>query len=154
MAIKIIATNKKAYHNFNLLDKWECGIALVGPEVKSLRAGNVSFADAFAHTDKGELFLYNFHINPYEQASFMNPEAGRPRKLLLHKKEIERLIGTLTRKGLTLIPTKIYFNSKGFVKVEIALGQGKNLYDKRQDIKKKEVNREMDRAVKGRKGRI
>ena len=149
MAIKVIITNKKAYHNFNLTDKWECGIVLVGPEVKSLRAGNASFADAFAHADKGELFLHNLHINPYEQASFMNPEVGRPRKLLLHKKEIERLTGTLTRKGLTLIPTRIYFNSRGIVKVEIALGQGKNLYDKRQDIKKKEVNREMDRAVKG-----
>ena len=151
MAIKIIATNKKAYHNFTLLDKWECGIVLVGPEVKSLRAGYGSFTDAFAHVDTGELFLYNLHINPYEQASFMNVEPARPRKLLLHKKEIERMIGTLTRKGLTLVPTKIYFNNKGFVKVELALGQGKNLYDKREDIKKRETKREMDRAVKDRK---
>ncbi len=148
MAIKVIATNKKAYHNFNLLDKWECGIALVGPEVKSLRAGHASFTDAFAHADKGELFLYNLHINPYEQASFMNPEADRPRKLLLHKKELERTVGLLSRTGLTLVATKIYFNSRGLVKVEIALGQGKKLYDKREDIKKREIRRDMDRALK------
>ena len=150
MAIKIIATNKKAYHNFHLTDKWECGIALVGGEVKSLRAGQASFTDSFAHPEKGELFLYNLHINPYMQASYMNLEAARPRKLLLHKKEVERIIGALTRKGLTLIPTKIYFNNRGLAKVEIALGQGKNLYDKREDIKKRDINREMDRAVKNR----
>ncbi|MBI3314757.1 MAG: SsrA-binding protein SmpB [Candidatus Omnitrophica bacterium] len=148
---QVIATNKKAYHNFNLLEKWECGIALVGPEVKSLRAGHASFTDAFAHADKGELFLYNLHINPYEQASFMNPDVDRPRKLLLHKRELERAVGLLSRTGLTLVPTKIYFNSRGIVKVEIALGQGKKLYDKREDIKKREIKRDMDRAIKGRK---
>ena len=148
MAIKVIVTNKKAYHNFHLLDKWECGIALVGPEVKSLRAGHASFTDAFANTDKGELFLHNLHINPYQQASFMNPEVDRPRKLLLHKKEVERITGLLSRTGLTLVPTKIYFNSRGLVKVEIASGQGKKLYDKREDIKKRETKRDMDRAVK------
>ena len=148
---KTIATNKKAYHNYHLLDKWECGIALIGPEVKSIRAGHVSFTDSFAHFDNGELFLYNVHINPYEQASYNNAEVDRPRKLLLHAKEIERLTGLMTRNGLTLVPTKMYFNSRGFVKVEIALAQGKKLYDKREDIKKREVRREMDRAVKTRK---
>lgn len=148
---KTIATNKKAYHNYHLMDKWECGIALAGPEVKSIRAGHVSFADSFAHVDKGEVFLYNLHINPYEQASYNNAAPDRARKLLLHAKEIERLIGLLTRKGLTLIPTKMYFNARGFVKVEIALGQGKKLYDKREDIKKREVRREIDRAVKRKK---
>jgi SsrA-binding protein len=108
-----IATNKKAYHNFFLQEKWECGIALNGGEVKSLRAGGASFTDAFAHIDKGELYLYNLHITPYEQASYMNEEPARPRKLLVHAKEIEKINGHLTRKGLTLVPTKIYFNKKG-----------------------------------------
>lgn len=146
--MKIIATNKKAYHNFHLLDKWECGIILSGGEVKSLRAGQASFTDTFAHLDKGEVYLYNLHINPYEQASYLNEEPARPRKLLMHKKEIEKLIGLTVRKGVTMIPTKIYFNSRGLVKVEMAFGQGKKLYDQRKDLKKREVNREIDRAVK------
>ena len=143
-----IATNKKAYHNYTLLEKWECGIALNGGEVKSMRAGGASFTDAFAHIDKGELFLYNLYINPYEQASFLNEEPARPRKLLVHAKEIERINGHLTRKGLTLVPTKIYFNNRGWAKVEIAVGQGKKLYDKRQDLKKREIKREIDRSIK------
>lgn len=143
-----IATNKKAYHNYILLEKWECGIALNGGEVKSLRAGGASFTDAFAHIDKGELYLYNLHIKPYEQASYLNEEPARPRKLLMHAKEIERINGHLTRKGLTLIPTKIYFNNRGWAKVEIAVAQGKKLYDKRADIKKRAIKREIDRLVK------
>jgi SsrA-binding protein len=143
-----IATNKKAYHNYFLQEKWECGIALNGGEVKSIRAGGASFADAFAHIDKGELFLYNLHINPYEQASYLNEEPSRPRKLLVHAKEIERINGHLTRKGLTLIPTKMYFNKRGWVKVEVAVGQGKKLYDKREDIKTRDINREIARSVK------
>jgi len=146
-----IATNKKAFHNYFLLDKWECGIALNGGEVKSIRAGGASFADAFAHIDKGELFLYNLYINPYEQASYMNLEPARPRKLLVHAKELERINGKLAGKGLTLIPTKMYFNKRGFVKVEVAIGQGKKLYDKRDDMKKREVKREIDRSVKTRR---
>ena len=149
--MSIIATNKKAYHNYNLLQKWECGIVLIGPEVKSVRAAQVSFTDSFAHMEGEALFLYNVHINPYAQASYNNVEAARPRKLLLHKREIERLKGLLTRKGLTLVPTKIYFNNRGLAKVEIALGEGKKSYDKREDIKKREVRREIDRAVKTRK---
>jgi SsrA-binding protein len=143
-----IATNKKAYHNYKLLEKWECGIALNGGEVKSLRASKASFTDAFAHIDKGELFLYNLHIEPYEQASYLNEPPDRPRKLLMHAKEIERINGHLTRRGLTLIPTKIYFNKRGWAKVEVALGQGKKLYDKRDDIKKRETKREVDRSLR------
>lgn len=143
-----IVTNKKAYHNYHLLDKWECGLALNGGEVKSLRAGGASFTDAFAHLDKGELYLYNLHINPYEQASFMNSEPARPRKLLMKKPEIQRLIGLMTRQGLTIIPTRVYFNNRGWAKVEIAVAQGKKLYDKREDMKTREVKREVDRAVK------
>lgn len=143
-----IATHKKAFHNYHLYDRWECGIVLSGGEVKSLRAGRTSFTDSFAHIDKGELYLYNLHIDPYEQASYMNQEPGRPRKLLVHTKELERINGALTRGGLTLVPTKIYFNNRGLVKVEIAVGQGKKLHDKRQDIKKREIKREIDRMVK------
>ncbi len=146
-----IATNKKAFHNFFLQEKWECGIALNGGEVKSLRAGGASFTDAFAHIDKGELYLYNLHITPYEQASYLNEPPARPRKLLVHAKELEKINGHLTRGGLTLVPTKIYFNKKGWVKVEIAVGQGKKLYDKREDIKKRETKREIDRSIKNRR---
>ena len=148
MAVKIIATNKKAYHNYNLLEKIECGLVLIGPEVKSVRAAQVSFTDSFAHLDKNELYLYNMHINPYAYASYNNVEAARPRKLLLQKKEIERLRGVLTRQGLTLVPTKIYFNASGYAKVEIAVAQGKKLYDKREDIKKRESKREISRRMK------
>lgn len=143
-----IATNKKAYHNYNLLDKFECGIALTGPEVKSLRNAQASFTDSYARVEKGQVYLYNVHIAPYEQASYNNEEAARTRKLLLHAKEIERLTGLMTRKGLTLIPTKLYFNKRGFVKVELAVGEGKKSYDKRKDIQKAQVKREIDRAIK------
>ena len=143
-----IATNKKAYHNYFLLDKWECGIVLNGGEVKSIRAGGASFTDDFAHIDKGELYLYNLYINPYEQASYLNLEPARPRKLLVHAKEIDKINGHLAGKGLTLVPTKIYFNKRGFVKVEVAIGQGKKMYDKRDDIKKRETKREVDRSMK------
>jgi len=144
-------TNKKAYHNYHLLEKWECGIALNGGEVKSLRDGGGSFTDAFCHLDKGELYLYNLHINPYAQASYLNEPPARPRKLLVHTKELQRIHGHLSGKGLTLIPTKLYFNKRGWAKVEIALGQGKKIYDKRDDIKKREVKREIDRSIKHRK---
>lgn len=146
--MKIIATNKKAYHHYNLLDKFECGIALTGPEVKSLRNSHASFTDSFARVDQEEIFLYNLYIGPYEQASYNNVETTRTRKLLLHKREIERLNGLMSRTGLTLIPTKLYFNKRGFVKVELAVAEGKKLYDKRQDIKKAQIKREIARAVK------
>jgi SsrA-binding protein len=144
-------TNKKAYHNYHLLDKWECGIALNGGEVKSLRAGGASFTDSFCHLDKGELYLYNLHIRPYEQASYMNEPPARPRKLLVHAQELERMNGILTRRGLTIVPTKLYFNNRGWAKVEIAVAQGKKLYDKREDIKKREIKREIDRSIKSTK---
>ncbi len=149
--MKIIATNKKAYHNYNLLDKFECGIALIGPEVKSLRNSQASFTDSYARFEKGALYLHNLHITPYEQASYNNQDPVRSRKLLLHKKELEKLNGIMSRKGLTLVPTKIYFNVRNFVKVELAVGEGKNSYDKRKDIKKAEVTREIDRAMKNRR---
>jgi SsrA-binding protein len=145
---KTIATNKKAYHNFNLLDKFECGIELIGPEVKSLRNSEASFTDSFARIDKGKVLLYNLYINPYQQASYNNQEADRTRQLLLHKREIERLTGIMTNKSLTLVPTKLYFNNRGYVKVELAVAEGKKMYDKREDIKKAAIKREISRAIK------
>jgi len=151
MAIKVIATNKKAYHNFHLSQFWEAGIALSGGEVKSVREGGVSFADSFARVEKGEVLLYNLHVNPFRQASYMNLPADRSRKLLLHKKEIAKLEGMVAAKGMTLIPTKIYFNARGLVKVELALGKGKQIYDKREDIKKREIDRGLKRALSNRR---
>jgi len=147
MAFKVIATNKKAYHNYFLAQNWECGIALTGGEVKSIRNGEVNFADSFARADEGEMYLYNLHINPYTQASYLNDEPARKRKLLLHKKEILKISSMINEKAMLLVPTKIYFNKKGFVKVEIALGKGKKVYDKREDIKKRDIDRDIKRAV-------
>ena len=145
MESKIIATNKKAFQNYFLLERWECGIILKGSEVKSLRSSGVNFTDSFAHVEGSEILLYNLHINSYVQASYLNVEPVRPRKLLLHKREISKIAGQV-QKGLTLIPTKIYFNKRGFAKVEIALGKSKKLHDRREDIKKRDVDREMKRA--------
>ena len=150
METKIIATNKKAFRDFSLIDRWECGIALKGGEVKSLRAGGTNFTDSFARAGGNEIILYNLHIAPYAQASHLNVEPARPRKLLLHKKEINKIIGEVAQKHLILIPTKIYFNKRGFAKVEIALGKAKKLYDRREDIKKRDVEREIKRAARGR----
>ena len=147
MESKLIATNKKAFRDFFLTEKWECGIALTGGEVKSLREGHVSFTDSFARYERGEIVLYNLHINPYAQASYLNTEPDRVRKLLLHKREIAKVEAQVVQKHLALIPTKIYFNSRGLAKVELAVGKGKKTYDKREDIKKRDVNREMKRAL-------
>ena len=147
-----VATNKKAFRDYFFTDTWECGIALSGGEVKSIRAGNVSFKDSFARPNGEEIFLYNLYIGPYVQASYENEDVERPRKLLLHKKEIKKILGIVTQKHLTLIPTKIYFNKRGFVKVEVALGRGKKLYDKRETIKKRDLDREVGRAMREKRG--
>ncbi|NTV29252.1 MAG: SsrA-binding protein SmpB [Candidatus Omnitrophica bacterium] len=143
-----IATNKKAYHNYFLTEKWECGIELKGAEVKSIRAGEVNFADSYVGVDEGEVWLHKLHIAPYAQASYLNTEPERSRKLLLHQKEIQRLYESITRKRLTCVPTKIYVNARGLVKVEIALAQGKKSYDKRADIKERESKRQIARATR------
>ncbi len=151
MEFKAIATNKKATRDFFLLEKWECGIQLMGSEVKSLRASEVNFTDAFARVDKNEVLLYNLYISPYVQASYLNGEPARPRKLLLHKKEIEKMYTQMSQKHLALIPTRIYFNKRGLAKVELALARGKKLFDKREDIKKRDIDRELKRTVKPRR---
>ena len=147
----VIATNKKAYRDYFFSDKWECGIELKGGEVKSIRAGHVNFKDTFARIDENEIFLYSLHIEPYKQASYMNDEPDRVRKLLLHRREIKKINGIVAQQNLALVPTKIYFNNRGFVKIEIALGKGKKLYDKRETIKRRNIDRDLGRAVKNRK---
>ncbi|MCX5694134.1 MAG: SsrA-binding protein SmpB [Candidatus Omnitrophica bacterium] len=146
------ATNRKAYRDYEVLESLECGIELKGSEVKSLRDARVNLNDSFARFEEQEIFLYNAHISHYAQASYLNVNADRPRKLLLHKKQIQRINGKLTQKGLTLIPLKIYFNDRGFAKVELALCKGKKLYDKREDVKRRETDKILRRVIKNRRG--
>jgi len=143
-----IATNKKAFRDFELLNKWECGIELKGSEVKSIRAGHVSFKDTFARVDDGEIMLYSLHIEPYKQASYENVDPDRIRRLLLHKREVRKIENDVTLKNYTLIPTKLYYNKRGFVKVELAMGKGRKFYDKREVIKKRQIARDLNRAIR------
>jgi SsrA-binding protein len=144
--LKIVATNKKAYHDYHILDTYEAGIVLTGSEIKSVRAGQVSLRDGYATIQDDEAWLMNTHIAPYKQANRENHEPRRTRKLLLHRREINRLTGKLQEKGLTLIPLKIYLkNSRA--KVELGLGRGKKQYDKRAALKEKESRRQIDRAM-------
>ena len=142
-----IATNRQASHRYHLLEKWECGMVLQGTEVKALRDGKAQIKDGYAAVHDGEVWLYNVHIPPYGPASRENHEPERPRKLLMHRREIERLIGKTREKGLTLIPTRIYFKGPR-AKVEIALARGKDVGDKRRTIKEREMKREMERAIR------
>lgn len=143
---KPIATNRKARHEYAVLESYECGLVLTGTEVKSLRAGRASLVDSFAQVDDGEVWLHNLHIPEYTEGTWTNHAPRRKRKLLLHRREIDRLIGKTKEGGLTLVPLKMYF-SDGRAKVEIALARGKKEYDKRQDIAKRDANREILRAV-------
>ena len=143
---KFIAQNRKARHDYSVLDVFEAGVMLTGTEVKSLRLGRASLVDGFATIDDGEVFLRNVHIPQYEQGSWTNHEPRRTRKLLLHRAEIERLIGKTKESGLTLVPLSLYF-SQGKVKVELALARGKRSYDKRQDLARRDADREVRRAL-------
>ena len=145
-----IATNKQAAYRYHLLEKWEAGLVLTGTEVKSLRGGKAQLKDGYAQVQNGEVWLHNVHIAPYEPATRDNHEPERPRKLLMHRREIERLIGKTKEKGLTLVPTRLYFSDSNRAKVEIALARGKDVGDKRQTIKEREMKREMERAVRRR----
>ena len=142
----MIAQNRKARHDYSILDTYEAGLVLTGTEVKSLRLGRASLVDGFATIDDGEVFLRNVHIPEYDQGSWTNHEPRRVRKMLLHRGEIERLIGKTKESGLTLVPLSLYF-SAGKVKVEIALVRGKKSYDKRQDMAKRDADREVQRAM-------
>ena len=144
-----VATNRQASHKYNLLERWEAGIQLTGTEVKSLRTGHAQMKDSYAMVRDGEVWLHNMHIPPYGPAARDNHEPERPRKLLLKRKEIERLIGTTAEKGLTLVPTRVYFKGP-YAKVEIALARGKDLYDKRRAIKDRDQKRDIERALSDR----
>ena len=143
-----IATNRQASFRYNLLERWEAGIMLTGSEVKSLRDGQAQMKDAYAMVSGGEVWLHNMHIAPYGPASRDNHEPERPRKLLLKRREIEKLMGTTKEKGLTLVPTRLYFKGP-YAKVEISLGRGKDLYDKRRSIKDRDQKRDIERAMHG-----
>lgn len=147
---KTITENRRARHEYHILETYEAGISLSGTEVKSLRAGKANLQDSFARVENGEMMLYNMHISPYEQGNRFNHEPKRTRRLLMHKQEIMRLLGKVREKGLALVPLKVYFNPRGKVKVELALAQGKKSYDKRQDIANRDAKREMDRAIRER----
>ncbi len=148
-ATKKIAENRKARRNYHLLDRYEAGIVLQGTEVKSLRVGKVDMSESYAKVEDGEVFLLDMHISPYDNASYDNHEPKRPRKLLLHKREIRKLDRSVQHKGSTIVPTRLYFN-KGIAKVEIALARGKHEYDKREAIKKREFDREIRAALQDR----
>lgn len=147
MGIKIVATNRRAKHEYFILDQYEAGLVLRGSEVKSIRAGQVSIAEAYVRTDGNEAWLVDAHTAPYEQASIYNHEPRRPRKLLLHRKELDELWDAVRKKGVTIIPTKVYLKD-GLAKVEIAIARGKKLYDKREAIAKKDLQRELERRVR------
>ncbi len=144
---KIVCTNKTARHDYFITGTYEAGIVLQGTEVKSLREGRANLKDSYAQIKDGELFLVNCHISPYTHGNQFNHDPTRPRKLLLHKKEIRRLIGKIAEKGFTLIPLKIYFKN-GIAKVELGLAKGKKAYDKREDMKERDARREVERALK------
>lgn len=146
--MKTAAVNKAASHNYEILETFEAGIALLGSEVKSVRQGRISLKESYADVRDGELFLVKCHISPYEAANIFNHEPLRDRKLLLHRREIRRLAGKIQERGLTLIPTKVYFNAKGKVKIMLGLGRGKRSYEKRETIKKRDVDREIRAEIK------
>ena len=146
-SIKLIANNKKAYHDFFIEDTFEAGISLHGTEVKSLRMGKCSIKEAFVRIENGEVFVYGMHISPYEKGNIFNKDPLRVKKLLMHRYEINKLMGKLKEKGLTLVPLKVYFKGS-LVKVEIGLARGKKLYDKREDIAKKDQRREAEKEFK------
>ena len=145
----MVCDNRKARHEFHFLETYEAGIELFGTEVKSLRAGQANLQDAYAKVENGEMWLYNMHISPYAMGNRFNREPKRPRRLLLHKQEIIKLYSKVREKGLTIVPVKVYFNGS-LAKVEIALAQGKKLYDKREDLVARAVRRDTERALKER----
>ena len=146
-SVKLVANNKKAYHDYFIDEKHEAGIELYGTEVKSVRMGKCSIKESFVRIEKGELFIYGMHISPYEKGNIFNKDPLRVRKLLMHKQEIRKLDSKLAEKGLTLVPLQVYFKGS-LVKVELGLARGKKLYDKRQDIAKKDARREVERDYK------
>ena len=148
---KVVATNRKAFHDYFIEERYEAGIMLQGTEVKSLREGRVNLQDSYASVRGSEVFLHQCHISPYSHGNIMNHDPTRVRKLLLHKTEIHKLLGKTQQKGLTIVPLRIYFTKRGYAKVELGLAKGKKLYDRRETIKSREAGREVQRAIKERK---
>ncbi|CAM3953561.1 SsrA-binding protein SmpB [Alicyclobacillus pomorum] len=146
---KLLAQNRKAYHDYFIEDTLEAGIVLVGTEIKSIRRGSANLRDAYAQVENGEVWLHNMHVSPYEQGNRFNHDPTRSRKLLLHKEEIAKLVGASREKGYTIVPTKLYLRN-GFCKVELGLAKGKKLHDKREAMKKRDAQREIDRALRAR----
>ncbi|CAN5838296.1 SsrA-binding protein SmpB [soil metagenome] len=142
-----VVRNRKARHEYHILETWEAGMVLQGTEVKSLRTGKANLQDAFARVDGGELWLHNLHISPYEQGNRFNHDPLRPRKLLLHRQQLRKMVGLVEQQGLTLVPLDIYFR-RGVAKITLALVRGKKLHDKREDLKRRDDQREMQRALK------
>ncbi|WP_407306360.1 SsrA-binding protein SmpB [Desulfosporosinus sp. SB140] len=147
--IKVVSENRKAFHDYFIEDRVEAGIILTGTEIKSIRNGKVNLKDSYAHLDKGEVWVYQMHISPYEQGNRFNHDPLRPRKLLLHRSEINKLVGKIQLQGLTLIPIKIYLK-RGLAKIELGVAQGKKNYDKRQALAEREGKRDIERALKDR----
>lgn len=151
--LKLLANNKKARHDYFFVEMFEAGLVLTGTEIKSVRNGGINLRDSFARIDNGEVWVFNMRISPYEKGNRYNTDPLRPKKLLLNKQEIRKLTEATTQKGQTLIPARAYMNHKGLVKLELAIAQGKKLYDKRADIAKRDAERSMDRSVRN-KGRF
>ena len=147
---KLITNNKKARHDYFIEEEYEAGLVLTGTEIKSIRAGGANLRDSFAKVENGEVFVYNMHISPYDQGNRYNPDPKRPKKLLLHKKEIRKLIGYISREGLTLVPLDVYLDARGRAKMTLAVARGKKLYDKREDMAKRDAARDIDRRIKER----
>ncbi|WP_130862057.1 SsrA-binding protein SmpB [Bacilliculturomica massiliensis] len=145
---RLLANNKKARHDYFIEEVYEAGLVLTGTEIKSMRQGKVNLKESYAKIDNGEVIIYNMHVSPYEQGNRYNVDPLRPRKLLLHKQEIRKLIGYTTQKGLTLVPLQLYLNGRGLVKIELAVARGKKLYDKRDDMAKKDADRRIEKEMK------
>lgn len=148
---KVVARNKKAYHDYHIEETLEAGIILQGTEVKSIRRGSISIKDGYAKVENGDVFLYNVHIAPYEQGNRFNHEPERKRKLLLNKREIRRLIGYVKITGYTLVPLRVYFNDRNLVKIDLGVAKGKKMYDKRRDLAEKTAQRQIERALRERR---
>ena len=149
-SVLLVANNKKAHHDYFIDETYQAGIALTGTEIKSVRAGKVSIKESYAKVEHGEVIIYGMNISPYEQGNRFNVDPLRPRKLLLHKREIRKILGATTEQGLTVVPLQMYINENGLAKLDIAIARGKKLYDKRDDIAKKDADRRMERAMKNR----
>jgi SsrA-binding protein len=145
---KVIARNRKAFHDYHIVESYDAGIVLTGPEVKSIRANRVSLAESFARIDRGEAWLHDMHVSPYDPASMHNTDPVRPRKLLLNRRELRRLVGATLEKGHTLVPLELFLQ-RGFIKVRIGLARGKKAFDKRDTLKRRDAEREIQRALKG-----